>query len=311
MIPFIANISPAEKQHWLQRLNQCLPEVSIVASEQLSQNQCEDALVAIVANPEPGELRRFGNLAWVQSVWVGVEKMISLPELKQVTIVKMVDPELTNTMAEAVLAWTLYLHREMPAYQNQQRQHLWQPLEYVAARDRAVSVLGTGSLGTAAIHRLQLQGFKVSAWSRTAKNIAGIHHYHGLEQLDHLLEHTDILISLLPLTPVTMNLMDTHRLTRLKPGAGIINFSRADIFDYTALVRLLDQQQLKHAVLDVFNQEPLKPDNPLWGHPQITVLPHISGPTNPETASLIVQKNIRNYLSTGKIPKGIDRQSGY
>ncbi|WP_428242061.1 2-hydroxyacid dehydrogenase [Gynuella sp.] len=311
MIPFIANISPQEKNHWLERLNHVLPEISVIASDELDDDQCETARVAIVANPDPTELQRFTQLIWVQSLWAGVEQMIELPALQDVTIVKMADPELATTMAEAVLTWTLYLHRNIPLYQQLQQQHVWRPLEYVSAQDRTVSVLGTGALGTAAIHRLQVMGFKVLAWSRSAKNIAGIHHFHGVGQLPELLAQTDILVSLLPLTPSTSGLMNEDRLSQLKTGASVINFSRSRIFDYQALMLLLDQRHLQHAVLDVFDQEPLNTDDPLWEHPNITVLPHISGPTSPDTASLIVQTNIRNYLADGTIPKGVNKHTGY
>ncbi|MCT6887288.1 NAD(P)-dependent oxidoreductase, partial [Bartonella apis] len=73
----------------------------------------------------------------------------------------------------------------------------------------------------------------------------------------------------------------------------------------------LDKRRLDHAVLDVFDQEPLPPDSPLWQNENITVLPHISAPTNKESAAKIVVKNIANWRKTGKLPPTVNRMRGY
>jgi len=73
----------------------------------------------------------------------------------------------------------------------------------------------------------------------------------------------------------------------------------------------LDQGQLSHAVLDVFEQEPLPTESALWTHESITVLPHISAPTNMKTASEIVARNISLYRQKGILPEMVDLRRGY
>ncbi|GGC09176.1 glyoxylate/hydroxypyruvate reductase A [Marinobacterium zhoushanense] len=310
-IPLIADIDPAEHALWLESLNAALPELEILASAQFSDEQAKVPNFAIVANPAPEELRRFPNLSWVQSLWAGVEKMVGMPELEQIAIVRMQDPELARVMAEAVLAWTLYLHREMPTYARQQQQKVWQQHLYTPPSERSVGVLGIGNLGQEAIHRLRANGFKVCSWSRSAQTIPGVTHYAGIDQLEPMLGQCDILVALLPLTEETRQLINAKRLDQLKPGASLINFARAAIFDYDAMLDRLDSGALKHAVLDVFEQEPLPPTSLLWAHPSITLLPHISGPTDIRSASRIVQQNIRRYLADGDVPEAVDYRRGY
>jgi glyoxylate/hydroxypyruvate reductase A len=97
----------------------------------------------------------------------------------------------------------------------------------------------------------------------------------------------------------------------MKPGASLINFARGAIVVDDDLCAALDRGALSHAVLDVFATEPLAENSPLWRHPAITVLPHISAPTNRETASRIVAANIARYRATGQIPEAVDRVRGY
>ena len=126
-----------------------------------------------------------------------------------------------------------------------------------------------------------------------------------------LLKQSDILISLLPLSKETKNLFDQKKLELLKKNASVINFSRAAIFDYKALTLLLDKKHLKHAVLDVFEEEPLDKESFLWKHEDITILPHISAPTNKKAASRIAYANINEYFVNNKQPLFVDKNKGY
>ncbi|MBR9883348.1 MAG: glyoxylate/hydroxypyruvate reductase A [Oceanospirillales bacterium] len=310
-IPFIADIDVHEHRLWLESLNAALPELEILSSTAFSDEQAKEARFAIVANPQPSELRRFSSLIWVQSLWAGVEKMVSMPELENIAIVRMQDPELARIMAEAVLAWTLYLHRDMPLYARQQREQLWRQHLYTPTSERTVGILGTGNLGQAAARALMANGFDVCTWSRSPDQTEQTRHFAGKAQLDEMLGNCDILVILLPLTEETQQLLNNDRLAALKPGASLINFARAAIVDYPALMQQLDCGALKHAVLDVFETEPLPADDPLWAHPDITLLPHISGPTDIKSASRIVQANIRRYLVDGDVPEAVDYRRGY
>ncbi|TXR54321.1 2-hydroxyacid dehydrogenase [Reinekea thalattae] len=317
-IVFIHSLSADEQQQWLLRFKQLLPAEQIFIAEELSDQQAAEMEIAIVANPSVDQLKRFPKLVWLQSLWAGVESVLSTFESMDVQakaslpkLSRLIDPQLAETMSEAVLAWTLYLHRQMPAYRVQQEKKQWQQLHCPPAQQVTVSVLGAGELGASAMTRLAANGFNVYGWSRTEKDIPGVRCYSGAQGLSLMLGQTNILICLLPLTKATEKLVNKSLLSQLPKGARFINFARGGVADYDQLIELLDEGHLDHAVLDVFEQEPLQPESVIWQHEKITVLPHISAATNIETASQIVAKNILNYRKDGTLPELVDIQRGY
>lgn len=310
-IAFVARPRYEQANAWLGALRQAMPSETIVHIGAMGDAQRRSVKVAIVANPDPEDLRALPSLCWVHSVWAGVERLVADLGDTDLKIVRLVDPQLATSMAEAVLAWTLYLHRDMPVYARQQREALWHALPYRRPGARTVGLLGLGSLGEAAAAVLQAAGFKVCGWSRQRKAIDGVKCFAGMQELDLLLESSDILVCLLPLTQETIGLLDSARLARLPEGAQLINFARGPIVVEAALKGALDAGYLRHAVLDVFNREPLTADAWEWHHPAVTVLPHISGPTDLETAAQIVARNIRRWRESGVMPPTIDTRTGY
>ncbi|MCH8618424.1 glyoxylate/hydroxypyruvate reductase A [Undibacterium sp. TS12] len=311
VIPFIASKTYAHTQAWVRALQAVMPDERIVAFDAISDKEKAQCTVAIVANPDPADLQQLPQLLWVHSVWAGVERLLADLGDTELKIVRLLDPQLASTMAEAVLAWTLYLHRDMPAYARQQQQKLWQSLEYRRPQQRNIGLLGLGALGEAAAKKLIQAGFTVSGWSRHRKNIDGVECYAGDEELTLMLGKTDILICLLPLTPDTHGLLNARTLAALPAGASLINFARGAIIKDGDLHTAIDSGHIAHAVLDVFETEPLPVKEWHWEHPSVTVLPHCSAPTDRETASAIVAGNIRRYRESGVLPTTVDRIKGY
>ena len=310
-IAFISQSSQESQNAWLEIIRAALPEENIVHFESLTKAQREEVELAIVADPNPDDLKSLISLKWVQSLWAGVEKMTGQLGDAPFKVVRLQDPEMSLKMAEAVVAWSLYLHRDMPLYAQQQKQKLWKEQVHARAGGRHIGLIGLGHLGLEAAKALSLLHFRVSGWSRSKKSIDGITCYAGESGLLDMLSKVDIAVCLIPLTPQTRHLINSERLNIMPCGAQIINFARGGIVDMDALLAALDRGHIKHAVLDVFDVEPLPSTSPLWTHPSVTVLPHISGPTNLETATKIVAQNIRNYRKTGEIPESVDMVRGY
>ena len=308
-IAFVADIDQMEQDEWLVNFAKLMPEISVVPFDALDDLAAVE--VAIVANPRPSDLLKLPSLKWIQSLWAGVEGILKEPSLDHIPLVRMTDPNLAATMAEAVLAWTLYLHRDMPGYAQQQKDKVWKQLPFTRAESRTVGILGLGKLGLASAQVLNAAGFKVAGWSRSLKNIKDVDTFAGPDGLSEMLGQTDIAVCLLPQTPETRNLLDADAFISAKAGCSLINFGRGAIIDHDALVAALGCGHFKHAVLDVFREEPLPSDDILWQHPNITILPHISAPTDPITASQLVVSNLRAYLKEGTFPTFVDRTTGY
>ncbi len=312
VVPFVSSASPDERESWREALPKALDGIADVKPfEDLTEDQRSEARVAIVANPDPANVAALPNLVWVQSLWAGVERLMGELPANGPKIVRLTDPQMAETMSEAVLAWTLYLHRGMPRYIAQQRQKVWQDHALERPQERTVGVLGLGKLGAAAALRMKANGFNVLGWSRTEKSIEGIACRHGRAGLLEVLGQSDFIVLLMPLTDETRGLLGQDELSACKKGASIINFARGPIIDTAALINKLDNGPLGHAVLDVFDEEPLPPSSPLWDHDKVTVLPHISAPTIISTTSRIVADNIGRYYEDGTVPPAVDRDRGY
>jgi len=251
----------------------------------------------------------FPKVKAVMSLWAGVETVVDNPTLTQ-PLTRMVDPALTEGMVEWVAGHVLRHHLGMDAHIVNPG-HVWAPQAPPLARDRRVGVLGLGALGRASAQALAGLGFDVAGWSRSAKSVPGIACFDGAEGLEAILDRTEILVLLLPLTPATENLLNASRLARLPQGAVVINPGRGPLIDDAALIAALDAGDLAHATLDVFRTEPLPAEHPFWAHPRVTVTPHIASETRPASASRVIADNIRRAETGQPLLYLVDRQAGY
>lgn len=264
---------------------------------------------AIIYAPggEIEDLSPYRNARLVQSLWAGVERIVTNPTLTQ-PLARMVDPGLARGMAEYCTGWALRAHLGMDGYaqDGEWRNGQVPPL----AGQRSVTILGMGALGRAVATMLRPVGFQLNGYSASGLPIDGVKIFSG-GALDRALQNAEILICLLPDTPQTRELLDARRLARLPKGAWIINAGRATLIDDQALIAGLDSGHIGHAVLDVFRDEPLPPSHPFWSHPAITVTPHIAAETRPETAAPVVTENLRRAVSGRPILNLVDREKGY
>ena len=311
IVPFISNLSKSEVDQWVKVLKKKLKGTEVVKFSSLKKSDYKKVEVAIVANRNPKEIKKLTNLKWIQSIWVGVENLVESFKGESTKIVRLIDPEMSRTMAEAVLSWVLYLHRDMYFYRVQQNKSVWKALSYVKPSKKVVSFIGLGQLGSASANKLLENGFKVCGWSRSKKSIKNIKSFTGYLGLKKMLGQTDILVCLIPLTQNTKYILNNKTLSYLKKGACVINFARGAIINTKDLLKYLNSGRIHHVVLDVFEKEPLPKKSILWKHKKVTILPHISANTDLETASDIVAKNIKIYQLKKKIPKSIDLVRGY
>jgi len=245
----------------------------------------------------------------VLSLWAGVERIVGNPTLTQ-PLCRMVDPALTAGMVEWVTGHVLRHHLGMDRHIVNPG-HVWDPACPPLAHERPVAMLGMGELGQACARALIALGFPVTGWSRTPRDVPGIRCEHGEDGLRAALSTAQVVVTLLPATPETDNLLDARRLGWLAPGAFILNPGRGTLIDDAALLTALDSGALAHATLDVFRVEPLPADHLFWAHPRVTVTPHVAAETRPASAAQIVAENIRRAEAGEPLLFLVDRKRGY
>ena len=268
--------------------------------------------IVLTWQPPRGLIATFPNLKAILSLAAGIEHILRDPELPPgVPIARLIDPGLQTGMVEFIAMEVLRHHRRECEYRAQQKVGDWTLLRQTLSRDRRIGILGLGHLGAACGEMLSRFGFSVSGWSRTEKQLPGITSHTGEDGLFNLLEQTDILVCLLPLTPDTEDILDATTLGALPRGAVLINAARGKHVVEDDLIEALDSGQLSGATLDVFREEPLPADHPLWYHPDVTVYPHAAAWTLPESAAPVIADNIRRARSGQPLFGQIEVRRGY
>ena len=290
-------------------LPQALAEVGVAA--EVVTKAVPEAVDFIVYAPSAPlqDFTPYRNCRAVLSLWAGVERIVGNQTLTQ-PLCRMVDPGLTEGMVEWVVGHTLRHHLGMDRHIVNPR-HLWDPICPPLARERRVTMLGVGALGAACAQALAALNFPVTGWSRSPKDIPGLRCLSGDAGLVEALTGAEIVVTLLPKTPATENILNAETLALTARGAVILNPGRGALIEDEALLAALDSGQIGHATLDVFRTEPLPADHPFWTDPRVTVTPHIAADTRAYSAARVIADNIRRSLAGEPLLHLVNRALGY
>jgi len=205
-------------------------------------------------------------------------------------------------IAQTVMLYLLALTRDLPGWLADQAARRWNPRDIRELSGLHMGVLGLGPIGAEVARLGGAFGMEVTGVRRAPKGDEPCPTI-GLAELDGLLPRLDVLVAALPLAEETRGLVDASVLGRLRPRALFVNVGRGGLVDEPALVEALRSGQLGGAGLDVFGEEPLPADSPLWGMPQVIVTPHSSGscPGNHVRATEIFVENLERYSKGGPL----------
>jgi glyoxylate/hydroxypyruvate reductase len=285
---------------------------------QMPNGACDPAEIhyAAVWKPAPGELAAFPNLRVIFNLGAGVDALMADASLPKVQLVRIAVDDLTRRMTEYVVLHVLMHHRQELYLRACQREKRWAPKVQWPASAISVGIMGLGALGSDAAKALRHLGFRVSGWSRSAKEIAGVECFHGNHQIDAFLRRTDILVCLLPLTPDTRHILNRGlfaKLNRNSPlGAPVlINAGRGPLQNEADILACLDDGTLGGASLDVYAMEPLPADSRFWTHPKVVLTPHNAADTDADEISKYVARQIEHFEAGGALENVVDPARGY
>ncbi len=303
-----AGRDPAE--NWIKAIAAELPELDMrVWPDAGDRAEVE----FIIANQmPPGEFASFPNLKFVASTSAGVDRLLNDPDFPaHVPIIRSINTQRTATMCAWVCYQVIGHHRRFNEYRENQPGKIWEHLRYASPDKVGIGIMGLGTLGGTAARALRGLMYDVAGWSRSPKSMDGIKCFAGSGEFGAFLARSHILVSMLPGTAETNDLLNRETLALLPAGAYFVNCGRGNVIDEDALIAAMDQGHIAGAALDVFKTEPLPEDHPFWSHPKITLTPHYSSNGIARHGIAVVVENIRRVRAGQPLADVVDKQAGY
>ncbi|MPV86805.1 2-hydroxyacid dehydrogenase [Ostreibacterium oceani] len=254
------------------------------------------------------------NLSVLFSLGAGVDALLrQAKDLDlSVPIVRLVDAGMGAQMFEMALYATLVYSRDFQRLANAQQQKRW--LDILSLKrlpfTTPIGILGLGALGGFVASKMAALGYSVSGYSRDKKVISGVTCYCG-DALSELLNRSEVLINLLPLTPQTQGILNKQLMAQLPRGAFLVNLARGEHLVEDDLLWALDNGVLSGALLDVFQVEPLPVTHPFWTDERIIITPHIAALTQQDDAVAQIVNNIHAFEAGQPMTGVVDREAGY
>ena len=300
---------PSEFEKWKKAFNNKAPNINLI--DQNSQ-EAHSAEVALVWLPPKGFLKNFKNLKGVINFGQGVDHLMMpgvVPE--NLPIIRLVDHDMSKLIAGWVSMHVFNEVNNTKIYQEQQKIKLWKPLPLKSSSKWKIGVLGLGAIGSFVAKTLALYGYEIRGWSKSQKNYPEIICLSGEDGLTNLLSNSSIIICLLPLTKETKYIINEKSMMRMPKGSTIINAGRGSHVNEKDLLKMINQNHINNAYLDVFETEPLPREHPFWINDKISIWPHVAGQTNEETAIDQIINAIFCLKNNQIPPNSIDRGKGY
>jgi phosphoglycerate dehydrogenase-like enzyme len=286
-------------------------------TEDETAEQLRDAEILFSHQFSPAMLKHASKLRWIQRTDAGMEKTL-FPELIASDII------LTNARgfhARPIAEWTLgvllYISQRLQYVDQWRRDRQWKPnkTEIITNRFTLIGkralIVGWGEIGRPLGELLMNFGMKCEAVATSAKTTAIP--VHDVKHLTHIISGFDIVVITVPYTQATHDMFDRSLLSKMKTGSILVNLARGKILDEAALIDALRSGPLAFAALDVFREEPLPEDSPLFDLPNLVMTPHVSGnfPEYTIRAHELFLENLRRYLAGEPLKFVVDKARGY
>jgi len=293
----------------------------------------EDGVEVLYTVYLPADLNRAPDLKWVQLHTAGLDHLLDHPLMKSDILLTTTSGIHATPIAEYVFASILAFNRRVPqmlTYQSRREwpQGRWNLFARPELRNRTLGIIGYGSIGREVGRIARCFGMRVVATKRSVSQmrdggyvVQGTGDRKGAlldeafppERLSDMLGLCDYVVVSVPLTPETRELIGEAELRAMKPSAYLVNISRGETVDEAALIRALQEGWIAGAGLDVFEEEPLPSDSPLYDLENVILSPHVSGFTlrYDERACDLFAENLSRYLTGEPLLNLVDKERGY
>ncbi|CAG0895246.1 unnamed protein product [Darwinula stevensoni] len=264
------------------------------------------------------------NLKWAQTTYAGVERIMKgfFPEKGKptFTVTRFSGDHFGKQMSEYVLAQVVNFERKFFLCHQNQSQGKWiadgNIKYYRLIKDMTCGVMGVGKIGMEICRTLHHFGGRVKGLGRCPKLDLGceatiLSDYKTVKELDNFLSDLDLLVCVLPNTPETCGLLNNGMLKNCKNQPLFVNIGRGSLILEEEILKALNERWIRGAILDVFNEEPLPSNHPLWSHQQVVVTPHVSGITRLQEVVTVFSSQLQKFSDGQPLDNVLDWDAGY
>ncbi|GGF45431.1 glyoxylate/hydroxypyruvate reductase A [Aliidongia dinghuensis] len=272
----------------------------------------DDIEICMIFRMSPGFLAPYKNLKLISATGAGVDHYLLDPEFpRHLPLVRVVDESFAARMADYVLSWVMFHHRDIAHYLDAQKRREWAFKVMRPASEVTIGVMGLGQMGALTAKRLASLGYDVRGWARTPHEIDGVECFAGEAGFGSFLTKTEILINLLPLTPETRGILSSGTFDRMPKGGVLISAGRGGHMVEADIIAALNDGQLRAATIDAFQKEPVPQDHPFWDTSGLYVTPHCSSTASLETIVDSFAGNVRRFRAGEPLLNIVDYAQGY
>ncbi len=259
----------------------------------------------------PDAFQQLPRLRWLQATGAGVDELLARDDLPESVRVTRSLGRFGAQAAEYTVGYLLHWLLRLEDYRRNQDRGVWRQLARPLLADRTVGIIGLGTVGSAIAERLTAFGTNVMGVCHSARPLPNVSRVYAMEDWRRMLPDCEALVLAVPLTAATRGMIDEAALRTMPAGSALVNVARGAIVEADALLATLRDGHLASAVLDVFDQEPLPPDSPLWTEPRAWVTPHIAAPSEIEPIADEFAANYQRFINGEPLQHEVDRSRGY
>ena len=250
------------------------------------------------------------QLDWVQSSWAGVDCLCK-PGLRRDYVLTGAKEVFGSSISEYVLTYLFAFERRVFVMHSNQLNKRWEPLPYRRSHEITLGIAGLGSIGRQLARTARVFGIHVVALNRSGRYCEDVEKVYTIDKPGGFFERSDYVVLTLPDTTQTRHFINADVLRMMKPSSVLINVGRGMAINEEDLVCALREGLIGGAVLDVFTNEPLAQDNPLWRMPNVYITPHTAAVSFPEDIIGIFIDNYQRYIKNKSLQFIIDFELGY
>jgi len=291
-------------------------DITVINEKEIQyKDQLKDIEVLVCYNPfNTLDISLMKNLKWIQLSSTGVDQVPKDVVLKNNIIVTNNNGGYSIPIAEWIVLKTLELLKNSKEFYKKQQNKIWKlDTSLLELWGRTIGFIGTGSIAKEAAKRLLAFNVNILGVNTKGRDVEYFNKCYPKDNIKEMVSECDVVIVSIPYTKETENLVDENVLSSMKDGALFINISRGTIVDEKKLIENLKLGKIKGAALDVFEEEPLLKDNPIWALENVIITPHNSWISEKRNIRRfdIIYENIKRYKEGMELKSIVNMNRGY